>query len=97
MPILILPLLSRDVDSLDHPAAAEYRKMLEEGAKAYGGQLTTFAIDHGVIACGLTSDEMVRDMLADMAAQGISVDVVPDKEAFGKEARKILDERRRRG
>jgi len=71
--------------------------MLEEGAKAYGGQLTTFAIDHGVVACSLTSDEMVRAMLADMAAKGISVEVTPDKEVSGKEAGNILDERRRRG
>src|SRR5689334_7313325 len=92
----MFPLFASDVHSLDHPEVVRFRAILEGMARAYGGRLLSFAIDHGVVAFSVDSEEMARDLLEDLAQRaGAPVEVIPDKEAFVAAGRKMLDERRK--
>src|SRR5260221_3489922 len=66
MAVIALPLFSRDVNSVDDPRVRELVTILKGMADAYGGKLTSIAIDHGVVLIGVQGEELVGDMLPDL-------------------------------
>jgi hypothetical protein len=90
MPMLVMQVFGPEVDSKTHPKALEYWKILQEGCRIYGGRMTAFAVQSGVVACSLTSEEMVKDMLEDKRTQGFQVEIVEDEAEATVEIRKML-------
>jgi hypothetical protein len=88
-------LFPRETDSLDHPEVKEFQHILEGMAGAYGGRLTSFAVDRGVVAFGVDNEEMARDMRNDLARlTGNPPVVCADEQQFREEASRLLGERR---
>ena len=95
MAIVMLTIFPHEVNSLDHPEVVRLRTLLQDGVAMYGGKLTSFAIEHGVVFFGIDNEEMARDMLDDAGrVLGVAPHIFPDEAAFAATAKKLLDERR---
>jgi hypothetical protein len=62
-------LFGEDVDSPDHPYAAQFREMLETVAKEYNSTLLSFDIHEGTVSFSFDNDELtarIIDILKEM-------------------------------
>jgi hypothetical protein len=90
MSTLLIPLLPKSVNSLDHPSVKEFRELIEGGTKAYNCKLTSFAIDHGVVAFSVDSDELYQHLKEDLKRMGLKVVEAGSENQFVVEGKKIL-------
>ena len=56
-------LFPEEVDSPDHPYAAQFRDVLDSVAKEYGCTLLSFEVDKGTVTFSFDSDELAADIL----------------------------------
>ena len=61
--IIEVDLFSRDVDSVDHPEAKRFKKLLREVAKEYRCKLMSFEVEHGTVSFSFDSDILVAEVL----------------------------------
>jgi hypothetical protein len=76
--IIEVDLLSRDVDSKNHPDAVQFREVLESVAEEYRCQLTYFEVTEGTVSFSFDSDSLMADILKILQA-------APDEQASGKQ------------
>ena len=76
--IIEVDLLSRDVDSENHPDAVQFREVLESVAEEYRCQLTYFEVTEGTVSFSFDSDSLMADILKILQA-------APDEQASGKQ------------
>ena len=91
MSIVALSLFPPTVDSLDHELVQEYRTILEGMADSYNCKMTSFAIKQGVVFFSFDSQEVVDDILEDLAELTGQKPVLCDSiESFQNEAKNIM-------
>ena len=56
-------LFSDEVNSLDHPEASRFKKLLEEVAQEYDCHLVSLEIDAGTVIFSFDNDELMADIL----------------------------------
>ena len=76
--IIEVDLLSRDVDSENHPDAVQFREVLESVAEEYRCRLTYFEVTEGTVSFSFDSDSLMADILKILQA-------APDEQASGKQ------------
>jgi hypothetical protein len=52
-----------EVDSTDHPYAAQFREMLENMAKEYRCELISFEVHEGTVSFSFDSDELNAEII----------------------------------
>ena len=52
-----------EVDSPDHPYAAQFKEMLENAAKEYNGELLSFDVHEGTVTFSFDSDELTAKII----------------------------------
>ena len=91
MSIVALSLFPPTVDSLDHELVLEFRTLLEGMADSYSCKMTSFAIKQGVVFFSFDSQEVVDDILEDLAELTGQKPVLCDSiESFHNEAKNIM-------
>jgi hypothetical protein len=89
--IVALSLFPPTVDSIDHEFVQQYRTLLTEMADSYNCKMTSFAIKQGVVFFSFDSQEVVDDILEDLAELTGQKPVMCDSiESFHNEAKNIL-------
>ncbi|MGD8226488.1 MAG: hypothetical protein PVI20_01835 [Desulfobacteraceae bacterium] len=63
MGIIEVDLFPEDVNSLDHPKAVKFRKLLEAVADEYDCELLLFEVDHGTVSFSFDNDELTAEIL----------------------------------
>ena len=63
-------MFSAEVDSPDHPYAAQFREMLENVAEDYRCALISFEVHQGTVAFSFDSDELNAEIL-DILKKGV--------------------------
>ncbi len=76
--IIEVDLLSRDVDSENHPDAVQFREVLESVAEEYRCRLTYFEVTEGTVSFSFDSDSLMADILKILQA-------APDEQASGEQ------------
>jgi hypothetical protein len=61
--IIEVDLFSAEVDSEDHPAASQFKEMLEEAASDYGCELVTFEVKKGTVSFSFDDDILTAKIL----------------------------------
>ncbi len=61
--IIEVDLFSAEVDSEDHPEAAQFKEMLEEAASDYGCKLLTFEVEKGTVSFSFDDDVLTAKIL----------------------------------
>jgi len=61
--IIEVDLFSAEVDSEDHPEAAQFKEMLEEAASDYGCKLLTFEVEKGAVSFSFDDDVLTAKIL----------------------------------
>ena len=61
--VIEVDLFSADVDSMYHPEAVRFRKVLEEVAEEYHCKLTSFVVEHGTVSFSFDNDELIAEIL----------------------------------
>jgi hypothetical protein len=61
--IIEVDLFSEEVDSEDHPEAAQFKEMLEEAAGDYGCELLTFEVKKGTVSFSFDDDILTAKIL----------------------------------
>jgi len=61
--VIEVDLFSEDVNSPDHPQAANFRALLEDVASEYKCNLLFFEVNHGTVAFSFDSDELMAEIL----------------------------------
>ena len=56
-------LFPEEVDSSDHPYAAQFREVLDSVAKEYDCTLLSFEVDKGTVTFSFDSDELTAEIL----------------------------------
>jgi len=56
-------LFPEEVDSPDHPYAAQFRDILDNVAKEYDCTLLSFEVDKGTVTFSFDSDELTAEIL----------------------------------
>ena len=56
-------LFAKDVDSLDHPMAKDFRVLLEGVAEEYDCRLTSFQIDQGTVTFSFDDDVLMAEII----------------------------------
>jgi len=56
-------LFPEEVDSPDHPYAAQFRDILDSVAKEYDCTLLSFEVDKGTVTFSFDSDELTAEIL----------------------------------
>ncbi|MDQ1335336.1 MAG: hypothetical protein QG552_2286 [Thermodesulfobacteriota bacterium] len=56
-------LFPEEVDSPDHPYAAQFREILEGVAREYACTLISFEVDKGTVTFSFNSDELTAEIL----------------------------------
>jgi hypothetical protein len=56
-------LFAKDVDTLDHPVAKEFRALLEKVAEEYHCRLTSFQIDQGTVTFSFDDDVLMTEII----------------------------------
>jgi hypothetical protein len=85
--IIAVSLFPPEIDSLDHPTVLEFRQLLAGMAKDFGGKLTSFAIDRGVVYFGVHDEKVAKDVLEIIAERIPNPPIIcADDEDFHKMA-----------
>lgn len=63
MGVIEVDLFSEDVDTPDHPEAANFRDLLEAVADEYDCSLVSFEVERGTVAFSFDSDELTAEIL----------------------------------
>ena len=71
-------MFSAEVDSPDHPYAAQFREMLENVAEDYRCALISFEVHKGTVAFSFDSDELNAEILDILKKRCLKFEV-PDK------------------
>ena len=58
-----MDLFPEEVDSPDHPYAAQFRDILDNVAKEYHCTLLSFEVDKGTVTFSFDSDELTAEIL----------------------------------
>jgi len=61
--IIEVDLFSAEVDSEDHPEAAQFKEMIEEAASDYGCKLLTFEVEKGTVSFSFDDDVLTAKIL----------------------------------
>ena len=61
--IIEVDLFSEEVDSEDHPEAAQFKEMLEEAASDHGCELVTFEVKKGTVSFSFDDDVLTAKIL----------------------------------
>lgn len=61
--IIEVDLFSGEVDSEDHPEAAQFKEMLEEAASDHGCELMSFKVDKGTVSFSFDDDVLTARIL----------------------------------
>ena len=61
--VVEVDLFSAEVDSEDHPEAAQFKEMLEETASDYGCKLVTFEVEKGTVSFSFDDDVLTAKIL----------------------------------
>ncbi len=95
MAIIAVSLFPPEIDSLDHPAVQEFRQLLDGMATDFGGRLTSFAIDRGVVYFGVHDEKVAKDVLEIIAEKIPNPPIIcANEEEFHKAADEKLRGRR---
>ncbi len=87
MAIIAVSLFPPEFDSLDHPAVLEFRQLIAGMAKDFGGRLTSFAIDRGVVYFGVHDEKVAKDVMEIIAEKIPNPPIIcADDEEFHKMA-----------
>jgi hypothetical protein len=62
--IIEVDLFSAEVDSEDHPEAAQFKEMLEEAAGNYGCKLVSFQVEKGTVFFSFDDDVLTAKILS---------------------------------
>ncbi len=61
--VIEVDLFSEEVDSPEHPQAANFKALLEDVADEYNCNLLLFEVDRGTVAFSFDSDELMAEIL----------------------------------
>ncbi|MBW2310732.1 MAG: hypothetical protein JRF35_06620 [Deltaproteobacteria bacterium] len=61
--IIEVDLFSEEVDSEDHPEAAQFKEMLEEAASDHGCELMSFKVNRGTVSFSFDDDVLTAKIL----------------------------------
>jgi len=61
--IIEVDLFSEEVNSEDHPEAAQFKEMLEEAASDHGCELVTFEVKKGTVSFSFDDDVLTAKIL----------------------------------
>jgi hypothetical protein len=61
--IIEVDLFSEEVDSEDHPEAAQFKEMLEEAARDHGCELMSFEVRKGTVSFSFDDDVLTAKIL----------------------------------
>ena len=61
--IIEVDLFSKEVDSEDHPEAAQFKEMLEEAASHHGCELMSFKVKKGTVSFSFDDDVLTAKIL----------------------------------
>ena len=61
--VIEVDLFSEEVDSPEHPQAANFKALLEDVADEYGCNLLLFEVNQGTVAFSFDSDELMAEIL----------------------------------
>jgi hypothetical protein len=90
--IIAVSLFPPEINSLDHPAVLEFRQLLAGMAKDFGGRVTSFAIDRGVVYFGVHDEKVAKDVLEIIAEKIPNPPIICANDA---EFHKMADEKLR--
>jgi hypothetical protein len=62
--VIEVDLFSEDVNSEEHPAAAQFKEMLEEAASNYECELVTFEVEKGTVSFSFDDDVLTAKILS---------------------------------
>ena len=61
--VIEVDLFPEEVDSPEHPRAANFKALLEDVAEEYRCNLLLFEVDRGTVAFSFDSDELMAEIL----------------------------------
>jgi hypothetical protein len=62
--IIEVDLFSEDVDSKEHPMAAQFKELLEEAASDHGCELVAFTVEKGTVSFSFDDDVLTAKILS---------------------------------
>lgn len=97
VPVIAVNLFPPEVNSLDHPPVVQMRRMLLAMAQDYGGTLTSFAVDRGIVLVGVDSEKMAKDLCEFIGETlGRPAETVREGDRFWDQTQAMLDDARRK-